>query len=513
MRIPDRRWTVLPLVLALALGGCGGGGSSSTSSGTGSGTGSGSGSGNTSGSTSSPSSPVWTARIEPFDPSAAASAVKAAPAPSVAHGLVDPADARVITLEPLATLVTKSVAAAVVPGVPYRIGEPRGVAETVSAAKTTAQLQWRPGPGGTQLAALRFESPGAHGVRLGVLVKALPAGAVLRFYGAAQDEAVEVSAQDLQAVAERNARGGAGDTVARTYWSPDFAGTQTTLEVQIPAGATPDSVQLAVPGLSHFTLSPAEAQDAVAATVAKAGSCPIDVSCNPDYLNQSRSVARMTFVEQDGASYYCSGTLMNDAASSGTPFFLSANHCISSQAVASTLVTDWFYRTASCGSTSVNPGVKRLTGGAVLLYASAVTDTSFMQLSRAAPAGIVYAGSYYGGVPVGTTLVDLQHPQGGLQTISQGTLLRYGNCSSGSCGASDSDNGAFMALSWQQGSTAAGSSGSPAFVTIGTQRYVTGQLYGGTASCATPTGLDYFGRFDLSYRAALQQWLNPGATN
>ncbi|MBS0293229.1 MAG: endoproteinase ArgC [Proteobacteria bacterium] len=491
MRISRVRWAALTVALTLTACGGGGGGNSSSSIGP-----------------PTPDAPVWSQRIEPYDSGKAASAAKAATQPPSA--LAAYADTGSVALGPLPESLAKAiVGASVAPGMPRQIGQARRVSDTASVAATAALLRWRPGPGGTQLAALRFESPDAHGVRLGVRVQALPPGAVLRFYGAARDEAVEVGAQELQAVAERNALSGADEALARTYWSPDFGGPQTTLEVQIPAGAAPAAVQLAVPGLSHFTLSPAEAE---AAFTAKAGSCPVDVSCNADYLEQSRSVARMNYVDS-GAGFFCTGTLLNDAASSGTPYFLSANHCISSQAVASTLVTDWFYRTASCGGASVNPGVQRLTGGATLLYASATTDTSFMRLNRAAPAGIVYAGSYYGGVPVGAALATVQHPEGDPQTLSLGTLQRYGNCVGDNCGSSDPERGGFLVVNWQQGSTAPGSSGAAAFVTIGARRYVAGQLFGGTASCTVPSGVDYFGRFDLSYRAGLQRWLNPGSAN
>ncbi|WP_416401476.1 trypsin-like serine peptidase [Alicycliphilus denitrificans] len=493
MRISGIRWAALPMALALAA--CGGGSGSSDSGG-----------GSSSG---TPEAPAWSERIEPYDPGKAGSAAKAAAQQSSA--LADPADTRAVTLGPLPESIAKAAAGApAAPGVPRQIGQPRSVAGTAGVAATAALLRWRPAPDGTQVAALRFESQGARGVRLGVLVQALPPGAVLRFYGAARDEAVEVGAQELQDVAERNARAGAADAVARTYWSPDFGGPQTTLEVQIPSAASPAAVRLAVPGLSHFTVSPAEAEGGVAAkALGDAGSCEIDVSCDAAYLEQSRSVARMTYVDETGASFYCTGTLLNDAASSGTPYFLGANHCISTQAVASTLVTDWLFRAASCGS-GVNSGAWRLTGGATLLYASAATDTSFMRLNRQAPAGIVYAGSYYGGVPAGTALASVHHPEGDLQKLSLGTLRRYGNCSGGSCGASDSGSGGFLVLDWQQGSTERGSSGAAAFITIGGRRYVTGQLYGGTASCTAPSGVDYFGRFDLSYRAALYKWLNPG---
>ena len=108
--------------------------------------------------------------------------------------------------------------------------------------------------------------------------------------------------------------------------------------------------------------------------------------------NESLATARMVFMS-GGSSYVCTGTLMNDNdPSTYIPFFLTANHCIPTQTVASTLQTYWFYRASSCNSGSLSPSTQTLTGGATLLYASSVTDTSFMQLNSTPPAGALYSG-------------------------------------------------------------------------------------------------------------------------
>ena len=476
-------WAALPLALALTA--CGGGSDNSTPA---------------------PAPPAAGDRIEPYDPSGVAKA-----APPLDSGVSPAARSQATRTIALGPLAAAKAAIPPAPGTPLQIGEVRSVADTATVAATAALLGWQPTARGTQVAALRFTSDGAHGVRLGVLVRSLPEGAVLRFYGEQGAGAMEVRWSELQAMAERNARGGAEEAAARTYWSPDFSGPQTTLEVEIPPAAPHAAVQLAVPRLSHFTVAPAQAEQAFSAKVGESGSCNVDVTCRPEFTDQSRSVARMIFVREDGKSYLCTGTLLNDMVSSGTPYFLSANHCVATQAVASTLTTDWFYRASSCGTSSVNPTATRVTGGATLLYASATTDTSFMQLSKPAPAGIVYAGSYFGGVATGTALAGVHHPQGDLQKLSLGSVQRYSICVDNSCRTSNADEGTFLTLGWQEGTTEGGSSGSAAFLTMGERRYVVGQLLGGTASCTARDGVDYYGRFDTSYRTALRRWLDPAA--
>jgi len=460
---------------------------------------------------------VLTDRIEPFDPGAVATASATASAPaakaaaaSTARG-VAPADAvRHVQLGALPqAALAKAASAAAAPGVPHQVGTARTVADTATVAATQAALQWRAIDGGAQVAAIAFDAAGARGVRLGVLVRALPAGALLRFYGADAGAAVQVTAAELSAMAARNAQGGADDVAARTYWSPDFGASTATLEVEIPAGVSPAAVQLAVPRVSHFTLDPAAAEGAFTTKVGEAALCNIDVTCKPEFSSESRSVARMIFTREDGNSFLCTGTLLNDARSSGTPYFLSANHCISTQATASSLTTDWFYRSSACNAGTVNPATVRLTGGATLLHATATTDTSFMRLNSPPPAGVVFAGSYFGGVPLQSSVAGVHHPEGDLQKVSQGTVRLYSTCTTSTCQSSTSDNGTFITTAWQEGTTEQGSSGSALFMGIGNRRYVSGQLLGGSASCSNPGGLDQYGRFDQPYRATLRQWLNP----
>ncbi|RYF25636.1 MAG: endoproteinase ArgC [Comamonadaceae bacterium] len=396
------------------------------------------------------------------------------------------------------------------------IGMARSVGATAAVADAGALLQWSTTASGTQAAAIRFTSADAVGVRLGVLVRSLPDGAVLRFYGDAADgaagaagaEVETITAEQARATIERNLNAGTDDVTAHTLWSRDFGGSATTVQIEIPAGAAARSqVSLAVPQLSHLVTT---AQSALAErSIAKVGeseSCNVDVSCDASYDTQSRSVALMEYVDQ-GKTFVCTGTLLNDAAGSGTPYFLSANHCISAQSEASTVVTRWFYRSTSCNAASVNPGTQTVTGGATLLYQADATDVSFLRLNAAPPTGALYAGSYFGTVDTGARLAGIHHPSGDLQKLSVGTLVGAANCSTGEC--TETASGSFLRLNWQQGTTEGGSSGSSVLHTLDGKRYVVGQLLGGVASCTNRGGNDYYGRFEQSYKTALYRWLNP----
>ena len=510
MAIQQKTWLLVG-GLALVVAGCGGGSSSSSGDG---------GTTPTDPTTPvTPTQPNLSERIEPFDTLAKSTEANAAASAQsagggVLYGQAAKPSIRTVSLgAPAASLLQKSTATATgnleKAAEAVQIGAKRDVAATATVAGLQSQLNWQPGSGGTQLAAIAFDSATAQGVRLGVWVKSLPAGAVLRFYGASGGEAVQVTGAELEAQAAQLRQSGADDQTVHTYWSPDFGGTQTVLEIQVPAGADVQQVQVAVPRLSHFTQSAAQAQKSVDEK-AGSGSCNVDLMCQPDYLAQGRSVARMTYTREDGLSYLCTGTLLNDATSSKTPYFLTANHCVSTQAQASTLITDWFYHSASCGSSTVSTDTRRLTKGSTLLYSTASTDTSFVQLNEAPPAGVVYAGSYFGAaLSARSGIAGVHHPSGDMEKLSVGTLKGYGQCGNGTCLDTDVSSGTFYGVNWQQGTTEGGSSGSALFYSIGSQRYVSGQLYGGNASCREPNGTDYYGRFDVSYKAKIKQWLNP----
>jgi len=392
-------------------------------------------------------------------------------------------------------------------GVPVKIGVARNVDATASADTMGALLDWVPSARGGQVAALRFASLGAKGVRIGLLVKSLPIGGTVRFYGSDAGEVFEIPAQEINQIVQRNLDAGDRSDAARTYWSPSLGGEAATVEFEVPPGVATDGFQLAMPTLSHALVN--LSKDDLMQKIGQAASCTLDVSCNSSYSNVSNSVALMDFLKE-GEEYLCTGTLLNDRMSSGTPYFLSANHCVPNQTVASTLWTFWFYRSASCGSTSLNPGAIQLRSGATLLYASADTDTSFMRLNGTPPAGAVYAGSSSFALDLYADVYGVHHPKGDLQKYSSGDFMGYVNCGSSSCTSATASTGKFLRVSWLAGTTEQGSSGSGLFTRMNGKDYLVGQLLGGTASCSSNTS-DFYGRFDVAYNAALAQWL--GATS
>ncbi len=395
-------------------------------------------------------------------------------------------------------------------GVPVLVGVGRSVAQTADVAGTARMLQWN--GASAPAAAISFTSPGASGLRMGLLVRRLPAGAMVRGYAQGATTSFEIPASEILAAIARNRDAGDVSDAGRTFWTPVVEGPEATLEITLPASAFPADVDVAVPTVSHLTVPLGEL---LTTKIGGAASCEVDVSCTSGTDVLSRSVARMIFSDT-GGTYACTGTLLNDSNSSGTPYFLSANHCISSQTVASSLNTYWFYRSTSCNSGVLNPGYIRLAGGSTLLYASGDTDTSFMRLNEPAPANAAFAGWSVNAPDTAPDVAAVHNPKADLQKYSQGRFSSYVSCGtpsggSFSCTVGDAANSSFFNAIWGTGTTEGGSSGSAAFAAIGGSRYVVGQLYGGSASCSNLQGSNIYGRFDRAYNAALSRWLSPAA--
>lgn len=391
---------------------------------------------------------------------------------------------------------------------PRQVGAARDVVATRAAAQTQQQLQWKPTATGGKVAAISFSAEGAYGLRLGVVVKALPQGTVLRVYSQANASKVfQISGQEVLQRIERNAQAGDTTVDGQTWWTPDTGSDEATLELELPVGADASTVDISVPRVSHIfeNLSiPTEAE--LSTKINESASCHLDATCYDTYATERNAVARMLFTS--GANtYLCTGTLLNDSRSSGTPYFLTANHCISKQSEAASLQTDWFFRSPTCNSRTLSSATIQRVNGASLLYASGAMDMALLQLNDTPPAGAVFAGWDAGTQALSTPVVGLHHPRGDLLKVSLGTLNSLISCTPTSetqfqCSGT---TGNYYQVNWTQGTTEGGSSGSALFKG-GT--HVIGTLYGGGSSCTATTVPDYYGRFDVAFNAALKNWLS-----
>jgi hypothetical protein len=235
----------------------------------------------------------------------------------------------------------------------------------------------------------------------------------------------------------------------------------------------------------------------------------ISVNCpeGKDVQLEKHAVCKMTF-RSDGYSYLCSGALINNARNDGTPYFLTAHHCISKSAEASSLVAYFNYENVGCDTARTIPVT--LTGSSLLSTADS-SDYSLLLLNTIPPANAqpFYAGwNADGSGTVGVT--GIHHPSGNPKKISIDYDSIYPNPIPFQWeGNSVSPDSSHWVVAYDVGITGGGSSGSPLF---NGNREILGQLHGGS------NDIDFYGRFSYSWHnkpagyPGLQEYLDPDST-
>ncbi|MFM7808155.1 MAG: lamin tail domain-containing protein, partial [Planctomycetota bacterium] len=218
-----------------------------------------------------------------------------------------------------------------------------------------------------------------------------------------------------------------------------------------------------------------------------AAQCHYDPVCYPAWANQSNAAGRMTFTS-GGASYLCSGQLMATTAADETPYFSTANHCISTQSEAASLVVQFFYRASTCNGAN-NAGTA--VSGADLVKTYATSDCTLLMLKGTLPASVYWTGWMATNPANGTASVSIHHPGGAEQDISFCSKYATNNY----CGTGSN----WSEVAWTLGITEGGSSGSALYVESTQQLY--GVLTCGDSSCTLTTGHDAYGRWDVAVNA------------
>lgn len=384
---------------------------------------------------------------------------------------------------------------------PLRIGLHRGLGE-YGQKLDTSRLVWRDAADGGRLAQLSVRATEAAAMRLGLRLSGLPAGAELRFAGNAGDEP-EAPAMDAGAIA-------ALSRIDNLVWTPVTRGDTQTVELYLPAHADARWLRLDVERVSHLLVDPFLPIDRAKINESEQP-CMVDVKCvsSPSQaFNLARNaVAGMVFETADGPSV-CSGTLINDTdETTQVPYFFSAAHCFTTQAVANSLVTLFFYEASGCSSRQEDTTTRQLSGGAQVLYADEPSDVLLLRLNSPAPGGASFVGWDSTPVAVGASITVIHHPAGDAKKVTQGTVT--------SLASSTLASGQFIQAAYSVGATEGGSSGS-ALLTLGDNGYaLRGGLLGGSSTCEL-TGTDDEGnsddysRFDLAF-PALRQFLQSGS--
>jgi len=395
---------------------------------------------------------------------------------------------------------------------PYRYGK---VVDTNLRADHDGT--WERLPGGHWLWRLRLQSREAQSLSVAFTTFQLPDGAQLFVYG-----------PDRTLVRGPYTREDATEGTLRT---PVVRGETATIEVEVPAGAR-SALDLVIGRVVHGyrPLRPSAGDG-----FAKSGDCNIDVACEEadPWRNQVRSVGGYGFTRGEDA-LICTGSLVNNTAEDKTPYFLTAEHCIQSEADAQNMVFYWNYQNKTCrdpgssesGEVTSDDPLDQTSSGALLRarYGSTHEDGSIagkpdlvlVEIDDDIPFdyGLYFSGWNWRDRPTQRS-VTIHHPQGHGKRISfdqdPSAIAGYGQQFGGQTH--------LRIGNWELGTTEKGSSGSPLF---DDNKRVVGVLSGGRAGCGFGTSgandnnePDWYGRLHAGFDrgdyqdATLADWLDP----
>jgi lysyl endopeptidase len=275
-------------------------------------------------------------------------------------------------------------------------------------------------------------------------------------------------------------------------WTPWTEGSSQVIELFSPAGAPLPAPT--VTSVLHFDVSPLEKA---------ASTCTVPAACSTGDSNldaaiaeRAKSSVRITFVD-NGSGFLCSATLMNtDRFPIG--YLLTANHCVSTAASASSVSTFWFYEPLSCTDPSLAPGMVQLSSGTRIGFTNYNADSTLLQMNDTPPPGAVYSGWNAARLSVGDSIVSLSHPKGDTTRLALGTITSSGyritNLAQDEYG-----------VGYSRGIIEGGSSGSGLFTLSGGSLQLRGILTGTTIrngsglSCTNLNEEGLYGRFEIFY--------------
>ena len=270
-------------------------------------------------------------------------------------------------------------------------------------------------------------------------------------------------------------------------------------------------------------------------SLGSSGNCNHDVDCSigddwEQFKEHNKKAVALILINGNG---HCTGTLINNTNQDKKPYFLTANHCLTSPTTNWAFRFGWVSSNVSCASNEVssNSGpINMSISGATLRANTSNSDVALLELNSSIPDAWdrVWAGWDRSDVTPSFT-VGIHHPSGDVMKIARddNAPLKIAQNAGGSSpvaqtwditGLTSSGNSGGV-TGWEIGVTEGGSSGSALF---DPQGRIIGQLYGGAAACAGTNdnnGHDYYGRFGVSWDAGsnaatrLIDWLDPQGSN
>ncbi len=371
-------------------------------------------------------------------------------------------------------------------GIPFRFGAPFDVHYDILNSGTWTDL-----PDGSGLWRLEIKSDGAYSINLIYDHFFIPPGAELFIYNEAHDII-------FGAFTSKNNRD------YDEFATAPVKGNVTILEYHEPAAAR-GSGYISISRVVHAYKDIFDFGGTTDKGFGNSGSCNNNINCPEGAPWQNEKRAGAMILLADGTRI-CSGSLVNNVRQDGTPYFLTANHCLIGD------YTTWIfmfkYESPNC--TNIDGPTNYTLQGAALRATNGYSDFSLLELDDDPPSSynVYYAG--WSNVDVASqNSTCIHHPRGDIKKIS----FDYDPVvSTDYLGTSGSTH--WRIVDWDDGTTEPGSSGSPLY---DPNHHIVGQLHGGYAACGNDDS-DWYGKFAKSWNygstisTRLKDWLDPDNT-
>ena len=238
------------------------------------------------------------------------------------------------------------------------------------------------------------------------------------------------------------------------------------------------------------------------------GACNLNVNC--DDANGSEEIRDAVCRLLVEGTELCTGTLVNNTKNDGTPYLLTAYHCINTENAANTTVFLFNYESPNCSS--IDGDVSHSLSGSSIKASFDKLDFALVRLGNTPPKEY---RPYYAGWnrknQAPSSSMSIHHPLGDIKKVAIDKDISV----TATYNTTYLANGFWNILKWDSGVTEAGSSGGPLF---DQNKQLIGTLTGGSATCPMPTN-DYFEKFALSWdhrketNKQLKAWLDPINSN
>ncbi len=240
------------------------------------------------------------------------------------------------------------------------------------------------------------------------------------------------------------------------------------------------------------------------------GPCNINVRC-PEWAAWDQQIRSVAMILTSTGTRLCSGALISNTRQDLTPYFLTANHCLTGNP--NTWIIMFNYESPGC--TSVDGPTNQTVSGTTTLANNAASDFALLRLTERPPGR--YRTFYAGWAATGSIpqfSVGIHHPRGDIKKIS---FDQHPAVSSRWTLGYTSPPDSHWEVYFDGGTVEHGSSGSPLF---DPSRRIIGQLHGnqnprftGRNYCEVPHA--WYGKFSVSWNyggsssTRLKDWLDP----